>query len=307
MKKNWDKHAKTFSEMMLCNIDDTRSYLDAAGITGAESVLDVCCGPGVISMLCAERGCNVVAMDSSEGMIGTAVRNSEQHGVADRCDFRLLDWECVLPGQNLEAADVVIASLCPAMNDVEKLSQLAKEKVVVQAFANAPSFPALLGVLFDGCPTKEDIAANQRKPGNEENAAHGTSDLPVQTDWSTGVEGKKRHCGPKKRKHLFPTEDMTMARAGCKYLDLYLKAYLAGYDPNVRILPKRFKKTFASRDEALDWICMLEPERAAGHDDRIALNAAPFLSESDDGIEFCIGTKVGIIWWDTRGSAAWTM
>lgn len=97
-------------------------------------------------------------------------------------------------------------------------------------------------------------------------------------------------------KHMWPSEPGH--RPGSAYLDVILKAYDAGYDPNVRIMPERFCKTFDKKEEAIDWICELSPERAEGHKERVALNAEPFLTETDGGIEFCIATSAAIIWWN---------
>ena len=68
-------------------------------------------------------------------------------------------------------------------------------------------------------------------------------------------------------------------------------------------MPERFRKTFPSREDALEWVCALRPECAAGNEDRLALNVEPFLHEADGGVEFCIATKAAIIWWDVRNSA----
>lgn len=88
-------------------------------------------------------------------------------------------------------------------------------------------------------------------------------------------------------------------------MDVVLKAYAAGYDPNVRIMPERFRKRFADKEEAIDWVCRLDPERSKGNRDRVILNAEPFLETSGRGVEFCIATTAAIIWWDARGASCW--
>ena len=52
-------------------------------------------------------------------------------------------------------------------------------------------------------------------------------------------------------------------------------------------------------------MCALDPERAAGHEDRVATNVAPFLAETPEGkVEFLIATSAAIIWWDVRGKTS---
>lgn len=323
MGPNWNKEAETYNRFVFSELEDTRTYLDAIGLEGSESVLDVCCGPGRISVLAAERGCSVVGIDSAEKMLECAAANAQRFGVDDRCSFQLVDWDCALPGQNVQQADVVIASRCRAMMDVEKLSALAKRKVAIQIFADAPSLPALKGVLFSGCGnglrkggasqqgpdgvrkeggpvvlTPADCAAGAVPPMGAPGAAGGP-----------GGMGPKGPQGPQGPGGLFPPKGpgSELFRKGCAYIDIMLKAYNAGYNPNVRIMPERFRADFQSVDEAVAWICSLDPERTEGFEDRVRLNAAPFLSETDAGVAFCISTTAAIIWWDVDGLARWGM
>lgn len=88
------------------------------------------------------------------------------------------------------------------------------------------------------------------------------------------------------------------------YKQLIDKVYDLGYDPNVRIMPERFRKAFATAAEANAWVCSLNPERARGNEERVAANVAPLLREVDGGVEFMIATAAAIVWWDVRGAAA---
>lgn len=274
MGVNWNHQADMYSRFAFCELDDTRTYLDAVGVAEGDSVLDVCCGPGRVSVLAAERGASVVGIDSAEKMLERARENASAMGMGERCEFRLLDWDHVLPGQNLQPADVVIASRCRAMMDVEKLSALARRTVGVQIFANAPSIPALLGVLFSGCGEDEAPARGERPAGG----------MP-------GGPGPMGPGGPGQR------PDGPSAKRAI-YLKIAQKAFEAGYDPNIRIFPERFRKAFANSEEAVAWVAALKPERAEGNMERLALNVAPFLTEVEGGVEFCIATKAAIIWWD---------
>lgn len=274
---DWNDQAAFYNAFAFCELDDTARYLDAIGICEDDSVLDVCCGPGRVSVVAAERARCVTGIDSAEKMLDAARANAAERGL-DNVEFRLQDWNHVLPGQNVQAHDVVIASRCGAMMDVEKLSSLAKRTVAVQIFADAPSLPELLNVLFSGC------GGDEPGPGG-----HGPAGRPGGPGAGPGPMGGAAPSG----------------RRPSIYLKIAEKAYNAGFDPNVRIFPERFRKSFATRDEAVTWICSLKPDKAAGNEERVALNAEPFLSETDDGIEFCIATAAAIIWWDVRGKAAW--
>ena len=51
------------------------------------SVLDLGCGPGFLSILCAELGCHVTAVDSSSQMLGHAGLNALGSGVSHGIEF----------------------------------------------------------------------------------------------------------------------------------------------------------------------------------------------------------------------------
>lgn len=287
-KMNWNDRADMYNEIAFSELDDSRMYLDAIGVREGDTVIDVCCGPGRMSVLAAERGARVVGLDSSEGMLAHARANAEAMGVAERCEFRLMDWDHVLPGQNLQVADVVMASRCGAIMQVEKLSALAKRTVGVQIFANAPSIPALLDVLFSGCgdeggrrgPTGSGGPGGLGGPGMSPGGPGG----PGPAGLGGFGPGRPRPDGPEAKEAI--------------YLKIAQRAFEAGYDPNVRVFPERFRKKFANADEAVAWVAALSPERAEGNMERLALNVVPFLTEADAGVEFCIATKAAIVWWD---------
>jgi SAM-dependent methyltransferase len=243
------------------------------GLQAGNSVLDICCGPGRLSVLAALKGCTVTGIDSSPAMLELARANAAEFGVADACDFRLMDWNNVMPGQNLSCADLVIASRCSAMMDIEKLSALSKHRVGIQIFADAPSIPELQDVFFAGCP-KPGLPAE--RPGRP---PHGPADAQGQPPRPGRIPGA--------------------------YKTIFDKAYAAGYDPDVRILPERFRRTFASEEEAVAWVCKLRPAVARGHEDLVSRNVAPFLAEKGDGVELCIATTAAIISWDVRGRAGY--
>lgn len=288
---DWNEQADHYNKFVFCELEDTETYLDAIGIAPDDTVLDVCCGPGRISVLAAARAAHVTGIDSAEKMLAAARANASERGL-DNVDFRLLDWECVLPGQNVKKHDVVIASRCGAMMDVEKLSALANRTAAVQIFANSPSIPALLGVLFSGCA---DVPGRASQPGRDAGVPREMpgGKPPMGPGGPQGGPGGPGFGVP------------AGGRARSAYIDIINKVYNAGFDPNVRILPERFRKTFATPGEAVEWVCSLKPERSAGFEERVALNVEPFLTDADGGVEFCIATSAAIIWWDVRGTAAW--
>lgn len=296
MPNMWDENSDFYNLFAYTEMEDTRTYLDVIGVQEGQSVLDVCCGPGRISIAAAERGAQVTGIDSSSKMLEHARANARERGLEDHVTFKLVDWNHVMPGQNVAKHDVVIASRCVAMMDVEKLSACAKQIAAVQIFADAPSLPDLIGALLDGCGDEQPELPGMRQ---ERVAGPGAPGAPRRTVDEPG------HHGPEVQGHG-PGQGGPGADNGLGiYLTIASRAHGAGFDPNVRILPERFRKTFSSFEEAVAWVCSLNPARSKGFEERVALNVEPFTHESADGIEFCITTAAALIWWDVRGPARW--
>ena len=286
-RPNWNDSADMYSSFSFCELEDTRTYLSMLQIKPGETFLDVCCGPGRASVVAAEMGAIVTGVDSAEKMLEHAKVNAEAHGVAGKCNFRLQDWDHVLPGQNLQKHDVVFASRCGAIMQVEKLSKLANRVVGVQIFANAPAIPNLLGVLFSGCgdggfggpggPARasalEGRSAGSEGPGGPGNDPAGQ-----------GGPGGPRADGPEAKKAI--------------YLTIAEKVFEAGYEPNVRCFPERFRKTFVDEAAAIEWVATLKYDFDESYLDHLRLNVAPFLTPVEGGVEFCIATRAAIIWWE---------
>lgn len=270
---DWDEESANYDQFVMCELEDTATYLDLIGIQPEDTVLDVCCGPGRVTMLAAERAASVTAIDLYPKMLERARANVEARGLSN-VTFQRLDWNCVLPGQNIAEHDIVIAARNLAMFDVEKLSALARKTVMVQIFADAPSIPALQGVLFSGCEGEGGRALPT--PGGD----------PGHRPSMASHHAKK----PK-------------GRVPSAYFELFAKAYNAGYDPNVRIMPERFRKAFATREAVWAWVCSLRPDLSDGNEERIAANADPFITETGTAFEFCIATTAAIIWWDVNRSS----
>jgi hypothetical protein len=233
----------------------------------------------------------VVGFDKAEKMLDAARSNASACG---NVEFRLLDWDCVLPGQNLDRCDVVIASRNGAMFDVEKLSKLAKKKVAVQLFADAPSIPDLIDVLFSGCGRSDgsDVAVEQ-EPGMPSFPGWPGSRPSSDGFRPRGPEGPEETGRPP-----MGPPPVQGGRPEPAYIRLACKVCEAGYSPNLRILPERFRKMFDTREEAYAFICSLRPEQAEGYEARVAMNADPFIMSQGNGFEFCIATQAALVWWE---------
>jgi len=86
-------------------------------------------------------------------MLAHVKANAERLGVTNIRTY-LSDWFDVKPG-DLEKHDIVIASRTEAMRDIEGVTALAKKYAAMVIWANAPSIPELMNILYAGIIEEE--------------------------------------------------------------------------------------------------------------------------------------------------------
>jgi precorrin-6B methylase 2 len=145
----WDDNAPMYNQIALMEREYTRLQLAPLGISKDDTVLDIGCGPGRISVLSAEISKSVTAIDTSPVMLKFCEENCERFGVSN-VTRKLLDWNEVKPGETLEKHSVVIASRSVGLYDVLKLNSMSSGIVAIMAWANAPNIPEILNEMFIG-------------------------------------------------------------------------------------------------------------------------------------------------------------
>jgi SAM-dependent methyltransferase len=144
-----DQTAAMYNQMARMEKTYTLNQINCFETSKSDTVLDIGCGPGRISVPMAQRAGSVTSLDSSERMLAYCTRNAREAGVNNLRPC-LLDWKDAELGKNLEQHDIVIACRSPGMSDFKKLCVFARKYVVVIAWANAPNIPTILGDLYAG-------------------------------------------------------------------------------------------------------------------------------------------------------------
>lgn len=86
----WEEGIKTHSQALL---NKNRIMCELAGIKPEHKVLDAGCGIGGSSIWLAKNiGCQVTGVTVSAEQVGHATRNAARHGVADKVEFKQVDF-----------------------------------------------------------------------------------------------------------------------------------------------------------------------------------------------------------------------
>lgn len=131
----WDERAKTYHKATMPPSPYARDFIDYAQLEPGDTVFDMGCGTGAISIPVAAEGHQVLACDFSEGMLQVLRGEAEKLGVG--VETKLLSWsdDWEAKGVGPESFDVACASRSIATTDLraslEKLSGVARRRCAV--------------------------------------------------------------------------------------------------------------------------------------------------------------------------------
>ncbi|AYY82055.1 MULTISPECIES: class I SAM-dependent methyltransferase [Proteus] len=129
--EHWDKRAEKMAESC-ANPNDPylikfRAMMD---FSGAETLLDVGCGPGSISIHVADKFKKIIGIDYSTGMLTVARRRAKQAGI-NHAEFITCSWED--SWDELPRCDIAVASRSTLVMDLQaallKLNRQANLRV----------------------------------------------------------------------------------------------------------------------------------------------------------------------------------
>lgn len=252
-ENHWDKGAVNYNRMIQLESETTSKILDLLPLLPTDSAIDVCCGPGRITMQLAGRVQEVTAMDSSHNMLELCKENCAREG-RNNVTFLERDSFTAEVGKDFEKFDVVISSRSGGPGHLDKIISFSKRIVMFQDFANSPNLPATFQKVFEGC-----------------------SDAPK-----------------------FPPMPGFFQDRRVSYNVIFNRIYDRGYEPNVVVMPDRFKGVFANKAAAYDYILPL----GRVDEDKMDIyhaNMDKCLTQNADGTyTFQIETRASIIWFEVN-------
>lgn len=138
-KEAWDKKASSMNERVHNSIYNEQ-FLELLDLEGINSLLDVGCGVGNLSLLLAQKLDEVYALDYSSGMLEVLNQNAKEKNLTN---IKTINKSWYDSWENVSKADLVIASRSMEVDDMKealsKLNEKANKKVVI-SFKKGGSF-----------------------------------------------------------------------------------------------------------------------------------------------------------------------
>lgn len=127
----------------------TLNQVNALPLLPDDTLLDMGCGPGRLSVPLAQRVKSVTSLDISGEALKYCRMNADAAGLTN-LTTKKLNFEDAVAGENIEKHDVVICSRSVGLRNLKKLSGFANRLTAIISFANAPTIPQLLSNIFNG-------------------------------------------------------------------------------------------------------------------------------------------------------------
>lgn len=133
---SWDERAEKMATVCANPEDDyLKSFLSLMDLSGAETLLDVGCGPGTICLPCAPHLRQVYGLDYSAGMLDAAKRRATASKIAN-ATFIHRAWDD--EWDNVPVCDIVVASRSTLVTDMKRALQKLNEKARLRVYTTHP-------------------------------------------------------------------------------------------------------------------------------------------------------------------------
>jgi len=135
---DWNTITEMYDGMAKLEYAFTQKQVDAMLITKEDTVVDIGCGPGRLTVPMAHKAKSVTCVDAYEKMLERCMLNAKNEGLANVKPL-LQSWLDKDAVAKIGKHDIAVASRSVGLFDLIKLNQLATKYVFVMSFANAPS------------------------------------------------------------------------------------------------------------------------------------------------------------------------
>ncbi len=135
---DWNTITEMYDGMAKLEKAFTQKQVDAMCLSKDDTVVDIGCGPGRLTVPMAKKAKSVTCVDAYEKMLERCMHNAKHEGL-DNVKPLFQSWLDEDAVKKIGKHDIAVASRSVGMFDLLKLNQLATKYVFVMSFANAPS------------------------------------------------------------------------------------------------------------------------------------------------------------------------
>lgn len=264
----WDQEAPYYNRMNSMEAEGTEKELDCLPITAEDTVLDIGCGPGRMTIPLARRTAHVYAIDFSQAMVDICRENCGNAHVTNVTCLQS-DWKEEQIGRAYPEVDIAVQSRWSGgASTLEQFRAAARKyAVIIEWYKNAPRIARNL--LFQGCYSENSM---------EQYPDLRPFDQTLYRDNSTQSLGQKSER------------------------DMRLKQQLkdAGIPVETRILEEGWHLERKDKEEIIDYLIQLSmhPELV----DRTVFcgNVGKYLTKREDGWSFYMPTWSKVEYFATR-------
>ncbi|QDR82401.1 class I SAM-dependent methyltransferase [Sporomusa termitida] len=136
--KQWGSFAGMYDGMAKLEKEFTKKQVGQMLLSAEDSVIDIGCGPGRLSVPVAQKVKSVTALDVSEAMLAKCMENARREGVHNITPMRA-NWLAEDAVETVGKYDIAIASRSVGFADLVKINRIARKYVFILGWANAPS------------------------------------------------------------------------------------------------------------------------------------------------------------------------
>ena len=133
----WNRRARRYNKAVKHN-NRSMDMISKLDIDPACTVLDIGAGPGTLTIPLARQVKHVTVVEPSSGMLSCLKENARSEGLKNITCINKR-WEDIIPGVDLDAYDIVIASYSLSMLDMKralsKMNEVARRSVYLFDFA----------------------------------------------------------------------------------------------------------------------------------------------------------------------------
>lgn len=155
----WNQAADQWNRRSEHEEDFNRRQVEALDIEPSDTVIDICCGAGPLTIWLAKKAEHVIAFDYGSNMLEHVRRRAKEAGL-DNISYVQGNWHSMDPQKDFPDADIAVTRHSPAHGNILKFSRCASKYcyslwncAAYHKDANSPENGSAGSAVSDGSPT----------------------------------------------------------------------------------------------------------------------------------------------------------